>query len=103
MLGAAEVVAGLLGEVADDQLDVFGLGVEAGADGGGADVLLRDRQSGRLQALDSASKRQRVGGELLAEPDRDGVLHVRSAGLDDVVELDGLLLEGVDQLLGGRA
>ncbi len=92
MLGTAEVVARLLGEIADDELDVFGFGVQTRADRGRADVLLRYRLTGRLQALESTTERQRVCGELLAEADRNGVLHMRSAGLDDVVEFAGLAL-----------
>ena len=42
VLRGAQLVAGLLGEVADDQLDVLGLGVEARAHRRRADVLLEE-------------------------------------------------------------
>jgi len=78
------------------------LGVEAGAHGRSADVLLGDRIRGGSQAIDPPAKRQRVGGELLAEPNWHGVLHVRAAGLDDIVEFPSLGLEGANELVGSR-
>ena len=66
----------------------LGVGVDAGADGRAAEGDLGEVCSApsctrSYAAFDLA----RVAGELLAEPDRGGILQVRPAGLDDVVEL----------------
>ena len=67
----------------------LGVGVDAGADGRAAQGHLGEVLAGLLYALDAALDLARVAEELLAQPDRGGVLEVRPAGLDDVVELAG--------------
>ena len=58
----------------------------------------------RRASIQSARRahRRAVGGELLAEPDRDGVLQVRAARLDHAVELDPLLAEGLSEVARRR-
>src|SRR3954454_1605819 len=102
MLGRTQLEAGLLGEVPYDELDVLGLGVETRADRGRADVLL-EQQVGRLRdAFPRAPDRQRVRGELLAEPNRHGILHMRAARLEDVIERASTIVERLGQLVECR-
>lgn len=51
-----------------------------------------------LNALDAVRQLLHVAAELLAERERGGILKVSTANLDDVVELLGLLVEGIPQL-----
>ncbi len=68
-------------------------GVEAGADRRAAGgQLIEARQRGE-EALLSGADLMRVRADLVAEPQRDGVLHVRAAQLDDVMKLFGFLLQ----------
>ena len=102
MLGGAQLEAGLLGEVLDHELDVLGLRVQACADGSGADVLLEQQVGGLRDALSRSADRQRVRRELLAEPDRHCILHVRAARLQDVVERASTLVERRRELVDDR-
>ena len=53
--------------------------------------------AGRLDALDAAAHSRGVRAHLLAERDGHGVLQVRAAHLQHILELDGLLLELVGE------
>jgi hypothetical protein len=70
------------------------VGVDAGADGGGAEVDLADQQRGFLQALLVLAEHGGVGRELLAQGHRHRVLQLGAAHLQHVGELLGLALEG---------
>src|SRR5690606_22324925 len=90
VVGADERITRAAAQFAEDFADVRRVGVEAGPYRRRADVdrvqaFPHGSQPSRV-ALDGA----RVGSELLAEPDGDGVLQVRAAHLQDAVELTGL-------------
>src|SRR5690606_14121072 len=79
--------AGDLRQAITDQRRVARVGVDARADGGGAQVDLA-KEAGRLaQPFDVFTQRDAEGAELLAERHRHGVLELGPADLDDVGEL----------------
>ena len=87
-------------EVVDDETPVVVAGVEAGADGRGADVqfvqlLGRDRHIVRARA-DACG----VAAELLSERDRHRVLQVRASRFQHVGEFVGLAREALDERTG---
>jgi hypothetical protein len=86
VLPLPQLEAGHLPEVLDHQRGVLRLRVDAGPHRRAADVHLAEPVRGLRQLLPVALHRVTVRGELLAQPDRGGVLQVGAARLDDVVE-----------------
>ena len=58
-------------------------------DGGGAKIELPQLCRGVLDIVRAARDARGVTAELLSEPDRDGILQMRAAHLEDVVERAG--------------
>ena len=85
--------AGHLGELGSREFGELRVRVDAGADGSAAEGDFTQLLLRRLRALYAALDLAGVTDELLAEPDRGGVLQMRAAGLDDAPELFGLLLQ----------
>ena len=78
--------AGDRGDLGGDRLGEAHGRVEAGADRGAALRQLHTARQRLLDALDAVIDLLRVAGELLAQRQRRGVLHVGAADLDDVRE-----------------
>ena len=78
------------------------VGVEAGADRGGAEVDLAQQRGGLGEPVLVLAEGDRVGAELLAQGHRHGVLQLGAADLEDVGELVGLGREGAPQLVHRR-
>jgi hypothetical protein len=89
-------------DVARDEEDVDRHQWSARADCRRADVLLTDAFGCRKDAAGSPLDREGVSGELLAEADGHGILHVGPTGLEDAVERHGPILEGGHQLSDRR-
>ena len=89
VFGRDEVLAGDFRQALDGEGAVAGVGVDAGADGGASEAELAEGVGGAADAVAGAADGDRVGAELLAEPDGDGVLHVGAAGFEDAIELAG--------------
>ena len=86
-------------EMGDHQPGVLRLGVEAGPNRGAADVH-RSKPVSRLdQLVPVPSNRSPVGGKLLTEADRSGILEVGSARFENPLELASLGQEGGGQAL----
>jgi hypothetical protein len=102
VLGLAHLYAEALEEAGGHAAGELGVGVDAGADRRAAEGYLGKVRLGFLDPLYAALYLAGVAPELLAEADGGGVLEVGAAGLDDVVELDGLLFEGRLELFEGR-
>ena len=81
-------------KVVDDQPTVVFTGVQSRPDGRGTDVQLAQLLRRRRHVVGSAAHALRVAAELLTERDRDRVLQVRAAGLQDVAELVRLARPG---------
>ena len=92
---------GQAGDFAGDPAGVFGMGVEAGADGGAAERELVERGQRGLGAADAVGDLLDVTAELLAERERHGVHEVGAADLDDIVPSVGLGGERVVQVREG--
>ena len=71
--------------------------IEAGADGRSSLSEHAQARDGVLDALNAECELLHVAGELLAERERCGVLQVRPANLDDVVEALCLCVERVPE------
>ncbi len=97
VLALAQVESGDRPQVLDHEPRILGLGVDPGADGGAADPQVAQVIRRALDAPAVALDRSTVGAELLAEPDRHGVLEVRAPRLEDVVELLSLGEERIAQ------
>ena len=89
--------------MAHDNLLVAVRGVQAGSDGGCAEVSLQEQLGVVDEALVLLAQRVRESGELAAERHRDGVLQLRAAHRQNVAELGALLVEGVGKLVDGLA
>lgn len=76
-------------------------GVKSGSDSGSSGGKLVEARKSRLDTGDRVVELLDVGGELLAEGERDGVLGVGTADLDDVLELFGLVVQGGAEFLEG--
>ncbi len=79
----------------DDEVGITIGRVDAGADGGAAQVHLAQEIGEFAEPFDVLADRHREGAELGAKPHRHGVHELGTADLDDVVELSGLHEEGV--------
>ncbi len=99
MLRRAQLVAGLLGQEADHEVDVLRLRVQPGAHRRGADVLLGEALGRPEDARAGPPHGEGVRRELLTETDGHGVLHVGPARLQDLVEDPRALGEGIAQLV----
>ena len=89
--------------MAHDDLLVAVRGVQAGADGGCAEVSLQEQLGVVDKAFVLLAQRVREGGKLAAKRHRDGVLQLRAAHRENVAELGALLVEGVGELVDGLA
>ena len=90
---------GVVGELFAASFGEANSSVESGADSGAANSELVDSRQTGLDSRDAVVKLLDVAGELLAERQRRRVHHMRSADLDDVLELLLLGEERVAQLL----
>jgi hypothetical protein len=81
-----------------DDGGVIRMGVDAGADGGGAEVHLADQQRGFTEALLVFAEHHGVGRELLAEGHRHGILQLGAAHFQHIGKFLGLALEGAAQV-----
>src|SRR5258706_7171296 len=93
--------AGEIGNLAGGALGKFGMGVEAGADGGAADgeIVEAVERDGDASAI--AIEHIDVAGKFLAEGERRGVLQMGAADFDDVREFPGLGVERVAKRFDG--
>lgn len=96
--GGFEVDARFLGDLLGDQLVEALLRVQPCADSGTTLCEVLQVRQGVLDSCDAVDELLDVAAEFLSEGQRSGVLQVCSADLDDVLELLGLLVEGVLQL-----
>ena len=87
--GGNELLAGDAGEIRNCFDAVVGVSVDAGADGTASKAEFAERIAGPLKKLFALLDGQTVGGELLAEADGDGILHVGAARLHDAIEIFG--------------
>ena len=101
--GRHQRLAGDARQLLDRERGVARIGVDAGADRGGAEIDLAEQSRGlRSRAMSSFMVVwKRV--ELLAERHRHGVLQLGAAHLQDVVEFDRLGLEGVGEFVAAPA
>src|SRR5260370_40346018 len=91
-----------LGDFAGGSFGKFGMGIEAGADGGAADGEIVEAVEGHGDAAAVAIEHVDVAGKFLAEGERRGVLQVSAADFYDVGELFGFGVERVAKSLDGR-
>ena len=98
----AEGKSGEFGDLLGGAFGEFGMSVESGADGGAADGEIVESVENLLEPLDVALEQAGPAAEFLADGERHGVLKVRAADLDDVVELFGLGFERVAARSGWR-
>jgi hypothetical protein len=89
----------MLGELLDHALVVVGVRVQPRARGRAADTEAAQALGRNLDALHIVAHGPRVGGELLPQPHGHGILEVRAPRLDHVVELQGLRLERVGEVV----
>ncbi|MCY1230185.1 hypothetical protein D9M72_425910 [compost metagenome] len=94
--------AGVGGEQFDDALREACRRVDAGAHGGAAEGNFSHAGERGVDALNAVPDLCGVTAELLAQGHRGGIHEVRAAGLHDVLELDGLAVQGVGQVAEGR-
>src|SRR5229473_1171829 len=97
----AERQTGELGDFLCGALGEFGMGVEAGADGGAADGEIVEAVEGDGDAAAVAVEKIDVAGKFLAEGERRGVLQMGAADFYDVGEFLGFGVEGVAEILYG--
>ena len=86
----------------DRQRGIARIGVDAGADRGGAEIDLAKQRGGFSQPRDVLLDGGEVGVELLAERHRHRVLKLGAADLEHVAELDRLGLEGKGEFVERR-
>src|SRR5258707_13422256 len=98
----AEGKPGELRDLARGFYGKFGMGVEAGADGGAADGEIVEAVESHGDAAAIAIKHVDVAGEFLAKGERRGVLQMGAADFYDVRELLGFGVERVAKSFDGR-
>ena len=99
--GFLKAVAGEFAHPFGAQFGKAGNGVQARADGGAAHIDFLQEHGIAVQVGDFLLQVVGKGVEFLAGGHRNGVLQLRAAHLDDVLELHALGAEGVDQVLQG--
>src|SRR5256885_509293 len=97
----AERQPGELRNFARGALGKFGMGVEAGADGGAADGEVVEAVESHGDASAIAVEHIDIAGKFLAERERGGVLQMGAADFYDVCELLGFGVEGVAERFNG--
>ena len=99
VVGQGDVPAGDLAQSLDAGLAVAGLRADARADGGGTHVHNQELVGSVAEVLVLAAQRVGKGAESLAEGHGHGILQLRAAHLDNILELLALLVEGGNHLL----
>ena len=79
------------------------IGVDAGPQGGGAQVRREQPVGGLVEGVDGLLDGGPVGAELLTQPDGHGVLQMRAPRLDYAIELPLLGRQRLGQRLEGRS
>ena len=102
VVGLLELDARLLGDLLRGELAELRVSVQAGAHGGATDGQLARTRVRVLDAVEGEVDLSNPAGDDLAQADRGRVLQVGAAHHDDVVELLGLLVQGVAQLAHTR-
>src|SRR5713226_325373 len=92
---------GELGDLAGGAIGKFGMGIEAGADGGAADGEIVEAVESDGDASAVAVEHIRIAGKFLAKRERRGVLQVSAADFHDVRERFGFGVESVAESLDG--
>src|SRR6266851_9965707 len=90
-----------LGDLAGGAIGKFGMGVEAGADGGAADGEIVEAVESHGDASAIAVEKIDVAGKFLAEGERCGVLQMGAADFYDVCEFFCFGVEGVAEIFHG--
>ena len=86
-------------EFLDRQRGVARIGIDAGADRGGAEIDFAKQRRRLPEARDVFLDGGKEGVEFLAERHRHRVLQLGAADLENVAEFDGLGLEGVGEFV----
>src|ERR1700676_33202 len=96
---------GELGDFAGGAFGEFGVGVEAGTDGGAANGEIVETIEGHGEARAVAVEKTDPAGNLLPHGEWRGVLQMGAADLDDASEFLSLGVQGVAKFFhgGGRA
>src|SRR6266699_6303927 len=97
----AEGKPGEFGDFARGFYSEFGMGVEAGADGGTADGEIVETIESDGDAAAIALKEIHPAGKFLAERKGRGVLQMRAADFDDASVFLGFSVEGVAKIFHG--
>src|SRR6266851_8144821 len=98
----AEGKPGELGDFARGFYREFGMGVEAGTDGGAADSEIVEAVESDGDASAIAIEHIDVAGEFLAECERSGVLQMGAADFYDVGEFLGFGVQRVAEIFQRR-
>ncbi len=102
ILGFAQRQPGRLGQPGNHPLGKLRVGVEAGAHRRAAEREFAQAVGGAFQLAGDQGDLAEVAAEHLAEADRRGILQVGAGDGDDIIELAGLLTEGLAQGPEGR-
>ena len=96
VVGKGNVPAGDFAEGFDASIAIAGFGADAGADGGGAHVDGEELVGSVAEVGHFTTQGSSESAEGLAEGHRNSVLKLGTTHLDDVCELFGLFVKGVD-------